>query len=210
MGSVMTIGIAGGTGSGKTTITRRLLQKFSSNVSVIYHDNYYKAHNDLNYEQRSLLNYDCPDAFDTGLMLRDLKRLRAGEAIRCPVYDYTIHNRSEKTVLVKPSPVVIVEGILILQDPRLCELLDIKIFVDTDADVRILRRIVRDVRDRGRSLESVVDQYLTTVKPMHEMYVEPSKRNADIIIPEGGHNLVAMDMLIERIRAHVGGGQANG
>ena len=210
MGSVMTIGIAGGTGSGKTTITRRLLQKFSSNVSVIYHDNYYKAHNDLNYEQRSLLNYDCPDAFDTELMLRDLKRLRAGKAIRCPVYDYTIHNRSEKTVLVKPSPVVIVEGILILQDPRLCELLDIKIFVDTDADVRILRRIVRDVRDRGRSLESVVDQYLTTVKPMHEMYVEPSKRNADIIIPEGGHNLVAMDMLIERIRAHVGGGQANG
>ena len=210
MGSVMTIGIAGGTGSGKTTITRRLLQKFSSNVSVIYHDNYYKAHNDLNYEQRSLLNYDCPDAFDTELMLRDLKRLRAGEAIRCPVYDYTIHNRSEKTVLVKPSPVVIVEGILILQDPRLCELLDIKIFVDTDADVRILRRIVRDVRDRGRGLESVVDQYLTTVKPMHEMYVEPSKRNADIIIPEGGHNLVAMDMLIERIRAHVGGGQANG
>ena len=210
MGSVMTIGIAGGTGSGKTTITRRLLQKFSSNVSVIYHDNYYKAHNDLNYEQRSLLNYDCPDAFDTELMLRDLKRLRAGEAIRCPVYDYTIHNRSEKTVLVKPSPVVIVEGILILQDPRLCELLDIKIFVDTDADVRILRRIVRDVRDRGRSLESVVDQYLTTVKPMHEMYVEPSKRNVDIIIPEGGHNLVAMDMLIERIRAHVGGGQANG
>ena len=210
MGSVMTIGIAGGTGSGKTTITRRLQQKFSSNVSVIYHDNYYKAHNDLNYEQRSLLNYDCPDAFDTELMLRDLKRLRAGEAIRCPVYDYTIHNRSDKTVLVKPSPVVIVEGILILQDPRLCELLDIKIFVDTDADVRILRRIVRDVRDRGRSLESVVDQYLTTVKPIHEMYVEPSKRNADIIIPEGGHNLVAMDMLIERIRAHVSGVQENG
>lgn len=143
-------------------------------------------------------------------MLRDLRRLRAGEAIRCPVYDYTIHNRSDKTVLVKPSPVVIVEGILILQDPRLCELLDIKIFVDTDADVRILRRIVRDVRDRGRSLESVVDQYLTTVKPMHEMYVEPSKRNADIIIPEGGHNLVAMDMLIERIRAHVSGVQENG
>ena len=204
------IGIAGGTGSGKTTLTEHIKKRFGDAVSVIYHDNYYKAHNDLNYEQRSLLNYDCPDAFDTELMLRDLKRLRAGEAIRCPVYDYTIHNRSEKTVLVKPSPVVIVEGILILQDPRLCELLDIKIFVDTDADVRILRRIVRDVRDRGRSLESVVDQYLTTVKPMHEMYVEPSKRNADIIIPEGGHNLVAMDMLIERIRAHVGGGQANG
>ena len=202
MGNVMTIGIAGGTGSGKTTITRRLQQRFSDNVSVIYHDNYYKAHNDMTYEERAKLNYDCPDAFDTELMVRDLTELRNGHSVRCPVYDYTVHNRSDKTVLVNPSP-VIVEGILIFQDKRLCDLLDIKIFVDTDADVRILRRIVRDVRDRGRSLSSVVDQYLTTVKPMHEMYVEPSKRNADIIIPEGGHNLVAMDMLIERINAHV-------
>ncbi|HIS43930.1 MAG TPA: uridine kinase [Candidatus Scatomorpha merdigallinarum] len=199
----MTIGIAGGTGSGKTTITRRLQQRFSDNVSVIYHDNYYKAHNDMTYEERAKLNYDCPDAFDTELMVRDLTELRNGHSVRCPVYDYTVHNRSDKTVLVNPSPVIIVEGILIFQDKRLCDLLDIKIFVDTDADVRILRRIVRDVRDRGRSLSSVVDQYLTTVKPMHEMYVEPSKRNADIIIPEGGHNLVAMDMLIERINAHV-------
>ena len=203
MGKVMTIGIAGGTGSGKTTITRRLQQRFADNVSVIYHDNYYKAHNDMTYEERAKLNYDCPDAFDTELLLRDLAALRRGEEIRCPVYDYTVHNRSEKTVLVKPAPVVIVEGILIFEDRRICDLLDIKIFVDTDADVRILRRIVRDVRDRGRSLQSVVDQYLTTVKPMHEMYVEPSKRNADIIVPEGGHNLVAMDMLIERINAHV-------
>ena len=203
MGKVMTIGIAGGTGSGKTTITRRLQQRFADNVSVIYHDNYYKAHNDMSYEERSRLNYDCPDAFDTGLMVRDLRALRSGHSVHCPVYDYTVHNRSDKTVLVNPSPVIIVEGIIIFQDPQLCELLDIKIFVDTDADVRILRRIVRDVRDRGRSLQSVVDQYLTTVKPMHEMYVEPSKRNADIIIPEGGHNLVAMDMLIERINAHV-------
>ena len=203
MGKVMTIGIAGGTGSGKTTITRRLQQRFADNVSVIYHDNYYKAHNDMTYEERAKLNYDCPDAFDTERMVRDLKELRAGRSVRCPVYDYTVHNRSDKTLLVNPSPVIIVEGILIFQDPGLCELLDIKIFVDTDADVRILRRIVRDVRDRGRSLQSVVDQYLTTVKPMHEMYVEPSKRNADIIVPEGGHNLVAMDMLIERINAHV-------
>ena len=203
MGKVMTIGIAGGTGSGKTTITRRLQQRFADNVSVIYHDNYYKAHNDMTYEERAKLNYDCPDAFDTERMVRDLRELRAGRSVRCPVYDYTVHNRSDKTVLVNPSPVIIVEGILIFQDPGLCELLDIKIFVDTDADVRILRRIVRDVRDRGRSLQSVVDQYLTTVKPMHEMYVEPSKRNADIIVPEGGHNLVAMDMLIERINAHV-------
>ena len=210
MGDVITIGIAGGTGSGKTTITRRLQQRFSDSVSVVYHDNYYKAHDDMSYEERSKLNYDCPDAFDTELLLRALRALRRGEAIRCPVYDYTIHTRSDKTVLVRPAPVIIVEGILIFQDPRLCELLDIKIFVDTDADVRILRRIVRDVRDRGRSLESVVDQYLTTVKPMHEMYVEPSKRNADIIIPEGGHNLVAMDMLIERINAHVNGAAKNG
>ncbi len=210
MGDVITIGIAGGTGSGKTTITRRLQQRFSDSVSVVYHDNYYKAHDDMSYEERSKLNYDCPDAFDTELLLRDLRALRRGEAIRCPVYDYTIHNRSDKTVLVRPAPVIIVEGILIFQDPRLCELLDIKIFVDTDADVRILRRIVRDVRDRGRSLESVVDQYLNTVKPMHEMYVEPSKRNADIIVPEGGHNLVAMDMLIERINAHVNGVKASG
>ena len=210
MGDVITIGIAGGTGSGKTTITRRLLQRFPESVSVVYHDNYYKAHDDMTYEQRSHLNYDCPDAFDTELLLRDLAALRRGEEIRCPVYDYTVHNRSEKTVLVKPAPVVIVEGILIFEDKRICDLLDIKIFVDTDADVRILRRIVRDVRDRGRSLESVVDQYLTTVKPMHEMYVEPSKRNADIIIPEGGHNLVAMDMLIERINAHVNGAAKNG
>ena len=210
MGDVITIGIAGGTGSGKTTITRRLLQRFPESVSVVYHDNYYKAHDDMTYEQRSHLNYDCPDAFDTELLLRDLAALRRGEEIRCPVYDYTVHNRSDKTVLVKPAPVVIVEGILIFEDRRICDLLDIKIFVDTDADVRILRRIVRDVRDRGRSLESVVDQYLTTVKPMHEMYVEPSKRNADIIIPEGGHNLVAMDMLIERINAHVNGAAKNG
>ena len=210
MGDVITIGIAGGTGSGKTTITRRLLQRFPDSVSVVYHDNYYKAHNDMSYEERSKLNYDCPDAFDTELLLRDLAALRRGEEIRCPVYDYTVHNRSEKTVLVKPAPVVIVEGILIFEDRRICDLLDIKIFVDTDADVRILRRIVRDVRDRGRSLESVVDQYLNTVKPMHEMYVEPSKRNADIIIPEGGHNLVAMDMLIERINAHVNGAAKNG
>ena len=201
--NTIVIGIAGGTGSGKTTITRRLQQRFADNVSVIYHDNYYKAHNDMTYEERAKLNYDCPDAFDTERMVRDLRELRAGRSVRCPVYDYTVHNRSDKTVLVNPSPVIIVEGILIFQDPGLCELLDIKIFVDTDADVRILRRIVRDVRDRGRSLQSVVDQYLTTVKPMHEMYVEPSKRNADIIIPEGGHNLVAMDMLIERINAHV-------
>ena len=201
MGSVMTIGIAGGTGSGKTTITRRLVQRFANNVSVIYHDNYYKAHDELSYEQRALLNYDCPDAFDTELMIRDLKRLRAGQAIRCPVYDYTIHNRSDEVRHVEPAPVLIVEGILPFVEPELLELFDYKIFVDTDADERILRRILRDVKERGRSLDSVITQYLTTVKPMHEAFVEPSKRNADIIVPNGGENGPALEMLVHHIRS---------
>ena len=203
MSDIIVIGIAGGTGSGKTTITRKIMQSFGGNVSVIYHDNYYKAHQNMNYEERSRLNYDHPDAFDTELLISDLKKLRRGEAIRCPTYDYTIHDRSDKTITVRPAKVTIVEGILIFQSIELCELMDIKIYVDTDADVRILRRIVRDVRDRGRSLDSVVNQYLSTVKPMHEQFVEPSKRKADIIIPEGGHNQVALEMVIERVRAHL-------
>ena len=203
MKDVMVIGIAGGTGSGKTTITKRLVERFKENVTVIHHDNYYKAHHYMTYEERALLNYDHPDAFETELLVEALRALKAGRPIECPVYDYTIHDRSDKTVTIKPARVIIVEGILIFEDKALCQEMDIKIFVDTDADVRILRRIVRDVRDRGRSLESVVDQYLTTVKPMHEQFVEPSKRNADIIIPEGGHNVVALDMVIERVRAHL-------
>ena len=203
MNDIMAIGIAGGTGSGKTTITRLLSERFGKDVSVIYYDNYYKAHDDLTYDERAKINYDCPDAFDTELFLEDVAKLKRGEDVLCPVYDYTVHNRSNQTLLIKSAPVILLEGILLLSDERIRDLLDIKIFVDTDADVRILRRIVRDVRDRGRSLESVVDQYLTTVKPMHEMYVEPSKRNADIIIPEGGHNQVALDFVMERIRAYV-------
>lgn len=207
MDEVMVIGIAGGTGSGKTTITKKLMQRFGGDVSVIYHDNYYKAHHDMSYEERAKLNYDHPDSFDTDLLIQAVRDLKAGRSVLCPVYDYTIHDRSDKVIEVKPARVIIVEGILIFQSRELCRQMDIKIYVDTDADVRILRRIVRDVRDRGRSLESVVNQYLSTVKPMHEQFVEPSKRNADIIIPEGGHNLVAMDMLIERINAHVAGVQ---
>ena len=203
MSKVMVIGIAGGTGSGKTTITRKLMQHFAGDVSIINHDNYYKAHHDMSYEQRCKLNYDHPNAFDTELLVRDLKALRQGRTISCPVYDYTVHDRSEKTLTVRPAKVIIVEGILIFQSRELCRQMDIKLFVDTDADVRILRRIVRDVRDRGRSLDSVVNQYLNTVKPMHEQFVEPSKRNADIIIPEGGHNQVALEMVIERVRAHL-------
>lgn len=203
MSNVMVVGIAGGTGSGKTTITRKLMQRFGGNVSVIYHDNYYKAHHDMSYEQRCKLNYDHPEAFDTYMLIDALRELKRGNSVTCPVYDYTIHDRSDKTVTIHPAKVIIVEGILIFQNKELCRQMDIKIFVDTDADVRILRRITRDVRDRGRSLESVVNQYLTTVKPMHEMFVEPSKRNADIIIPEGGHNIVALDMIVERVKAHI-------
>ena len=200
----LTIGIAGGTGSGKTTITKRIIREFGGDVSVIYHDNYYKAHDEMPYAERCKLNYDHPDAFDTELMLHHLRALKAGESVDCPVYDYSIHNRSDKTVEIQPARVLIVEGILIFADPELREEMDIKLFVDTDADVRILRRIVRDVRDRGRSLESVVNQYLSTVKPMHEQFVEPSKRCADVIIPEGGRNAVALSMVMERIRAYLG------
>lgn len=203
MSEVMVIGIAGGTGSGKTTITKKLIQRFCDDVSVINHDNYYKAHHDMPFEQRCKLNYDHPDAFDTQNLINDLRSLRQGKSIVCPVYDYTIHDRSDRSIVINPSRVIIVEGILIFTNKELCDEMDIKIFVDADADVRILRRIVRDVRDRGRSLDSVVEQYLTTVKPMHEQYVEPSKRNADIIIPEGGFNIVAFDMVVERVRAHI-------
>ena len=203
MSDVITIGIAGGTGSGKTTITRRLIERFGGDVSVIHHDNYYKAHHDMPYEERALLNYDHPDSFDTDMLIEHLKLLKEGKSIQCPVYDYSIHDRTDQTVTIRPTRVIIVEGILIYENRELCDQMDIKIFVDADADVRILRRIVRDVRDRGRSLESVINQYLSTVKPMHEAFVEPSKRRADVIVPEGGHNLVALDMVIQRVRAHL-------
>ena len=203
MHKVMVIGIAGGTGSGKTTITKRLVERFGGDVSVIHHDNYYKAHHSMTYEERTLLNYDHPDAFDTDMLIEHLKQLKQGKAIRCPVYDYSIHDRTEETILIEPTRVIILEGILIYENQALCDQMDIKIFVDADADVRILRRIERDVRDRGRSLESVINQYLSTVKPMHEQFVEPSKRRADVIVPEGGYNLVALDMVIQRVRAHL-------
>ena len=175
------IGIAGGTGSGKTTLTEHLKQHFGDDISVVHHDSYYK-YQDRPFEERCKQNYDHPDAFETDLMVEQLKELKAGKAIRCPVYSYADHQRTEETELIQPSKVVIVEGILIFQDPRLREMLDIKIFVETDADVRILRRALRDVRDRGRTLESVITQYLTTVKPMHEQFVEPSRKYADIIV----------------------------
>ena len=180
-----------------------LLEQFGDDISVLPHDNYYAAHHDLSLEQRQTLNYDHPASFDTDRMIQDLPALRAGKTIHCPVYDYAIHDRTEETRELKPTKVILVEGILIFENKTLRDLMDIKIFVDTDADVRILRRIVRDVKERGRSLDSVVEQYLATVKPMHEQFVEPSKRYADLIVPEGGKNSVALMMIIQRIAYHI-------
>ena len=204
MNDIILIGIAGGTGSGKTTLANKVVESFGRDeVSILRHDNYYKRHDDMSYEERCELNYDHPDAFDTELLCEHIKELKQGKAIEMPVYDYTVHNRSDEILVVNPAPVIVLEGILIFAEPSLCELMDIKDFVDTDADVRILRRILRDVKERGRSLDSVISQYLTTVKPMHEQFVEPSKRRADIIIPEGGNNIVALQMLIERVKKHL-------
>lgn len=198
------IGIAGGTGSGKTTLALRLKERFGADeVSLVSHDNYYKRHDELPYEQRSRPNYDHPDAFDTPLMVQQLRQLKAGQGVQCPVYDYTIHNRSNQTVFIPAAPVIIVEGILIFAEPALCELFDLKVFVDADADERILRRILRDVKKRGRTLDSVVEQYRSTVKPMHEAFVEPSKRQADLIVPEGGKNPAALEMLFRYLADHL-------
>ena len=203
MSNVLVIGIAGGSGSGKTTLTNQIAAKFPEEVTVIKHDNYYKKHDEMSYEERSRLNYDHPNAFDTDLTIRDLKRLKQGETIECPVYDFTIHNRSKNTLTITPGKVIIVEGILIFENKELCDLMDIRIFVDTDADVRIIRRIRRHVMERARSLESVLGQYMNTVKPMHEQFVEPSKKNASLIVPEGGYNQVAMEMILNQIRSHL-------
>ncbi len=201
--NILVIGIAGGSGSGKTTLLKNLVDHFAENVTVLSHDNYYKRHDDLTYEERCALNYDEPAALETDLMAIHLDQLRHGQAIDCPVYDFTVHNRSDETIRIEPRPVIIVEGILIFENAPLRELMDIRIFVDTDADVRLCRRIKRDVNKRGRSLESVLTQYQTTVKPMHEKYVEPSKKYANIIVPEGGKNYVALDMIMGRIKRHL-------
>ena len=203
--NTMVIGIAGGTGSGKTTLTLRLKERFGEDVSILYHDNYYRQHDEMPYEERCKLNYDEPGAFDTSLMIYQLDQLRHGQAIDCPVYDFTVHNRSNDTIRIVPERVIIVEGILIFESEPLRQLMDIKIFVDADADVRLCRRIKRDVNKRGRSLESVLTQYQQTVKPMHEKYVEPTKKYADLVVPEGGKNLVALELIEGRIRRHLEG-----
>ena len=193
------IGIAGGTGSGKSTFTNRLRDRFGDNITVIYHDNYYKRHDDIPFEERKKLNYDHPDALETDLLIEHIKRLRNGESIECPVYDYTVHNRSDKTVRIDPRKIILIEGILLLADPRLRSLLYIKIYVEADADERILRRILRDVKERGRDIDNIVEQYLTTVKPMHYLYVEPTRATADIVI-NSGMNDVAFDIVQSKIR----------
>lgn len=203
MGNILVIGIAGGSGSGKTTLMKRLVDRFGSDVAVLSHDNYYKRHDELTFEQRCALNYDEPDALETSLLVQHLDLLRQGQAIDCPVYDFTLHNRSDETVRIFPEKVIIVEGIMIFTDPELRSRMDIRIFVDTDADVRLCRRIKRDVTKRGRSLESVLNQYQQTVKPMHEMHVEPSKKFANLVVPEGGKNQVALDMIEGRIARHL-------
>ena len=200
---ILVIGIAGGTASGKTTLMKNLINEFGGQVTVLSHDNYYKRHDDMPYEERCMLNYDEPAAFDTSLMVYHLDQLRHGHSIECPVYDFTVHNRSDETIRLVPHKVLIVEGILIFENEELRNLMDIKIFVDTDADIRLCRRIKRDVNKRGRSLESVLTQYQQTVKPMHERYVEPSKKYADLVVPEGGKNLVALNMITGHIQHYL-------
>jgi uridine kinase len=203
--NILVIGIAGGTGSGKTTLMKRLVEHFGDVVTVLSHDNYYRRNDHLSYEERCQVNYDEPAALETELMAAHLEQLRRGESIDCPVYDFSQHNRSDETIRIVPQRVIIVEGILIFENQPLRELMDIKIFVDTDADIRLCRRVKRDVNKRGRTLESVLLQYQQTVKPMHDKYVEPSKKYADIVVPEGGKNMVALDMIIGRIQRHLDG-----
>ncbi|MCD8369789.1 MAG: uridine kinase [Clostridiales bacterium] len=199
--NITVIGIAGGTGSGKSTFTNRLKEKFGDRIAVLYHDNYYRSQDDIPFEVRKKKNYDHPDALETDLLIEHVKALKEGRAIDFPTYDYSLHTRAKQTIHVEPRRVIVIEGILLLADPRLRALLDIKIFVEADADERILRRIVRDVKERGRDIDNIVEQYLTTVKPMHYMYVEPTRATADIVINSGMNN-VAFDVLQYKI-AHL-------
>lgn len=199
---VTVIGVAGGTGSGKSTLVKRLQEAFiGDDVATLCHDYYYKSHPEPTYEERTRLNYDHPQAFDTDMLVEHIRALKNNVPIEHPVYSFVDHNRTDERVLVKPSRVVIVDGILIFENKELRDLMDIKVYVDTDADLRLARRILRDVCDRGRTMQSVIEQYTNTVKPMHEEFVEPSKKYADVIIPEGGFNSVAVAMLIQNIRS---------
>jgi uridine kinase len=205
MENILVIGIAGGSGSGKTTLMNNIVSRFSEDITVLSHDSYYRRHDDMTYEERCQLNYDEPAALETELMVKHLDRLRNGEAIDCPVYDFTVHNRSDEVTRIEPSRIIIVEGILIFENEALRDLMDIRIFVDTDADIRLCRRVKRDVNKRGRSLESVLTQYQQTVKPMYEKYVEPSKKYAHILVPEGGKNTIAQEFIISLLEKHLEG-----
>ncbi|WP_124041233.1 uridine kinase [Clostridium perfringens] len=199
------IGITGGTGSGKSTIAKEIYRQFGEDcIAMIEQDSYYKDQSHLSMEDRVKTNYDHPNAFDNNLLVSHLESLLNGHSIQKPSYDFSIHNRIEDTTKIEPKEIVIVEGILILEDPRIRELLDIKIYVDTDADVRIIRRMVRDINERGRTIESVINQYLNVVKPMHNQFTEPTKKFADLIIPEGGHNKVAIDIIVAKIKEVLG------
>jgi uridine kinase len=193
--------VAGGTGSGKTTVARQILQRIGQeHIAYVPHDAYYKHQSNLSLEERRRTNYDHPDSLETSLMIKQVKQLVAGQAVDIPVYDFTVHLRTSETRRVEPAPIVLVEGILIFAEPELRRLFDVKIYVDTDPDIRLIRRLQRDVQERGRTFESVIKQYMTTVRPMHVEFVEPSKRFADVIIPEGGYNEVAIEMVAARIR----------
>jgi uridine kinase len=202
------VGVAGGTGSGKTTVAREILKRAGTEqISYIQHDAYYKDLSNLPLAQRAMRNFDHPDALDNALLIIHLQELKAGRSIEMPVYDFTTHSRTAETLLVAPHRVILLEGILLLADEALRQLMDVKIYVDTDADIRFIRRLQRDIAERGRTMDSVVHQYLATVRPMHQEFVEPSKRHADVIIPEGGFNEVAMDMIAARIKALLGDGE---
>lgn len=203
MENILVVGIAGGTASGKTTLMKRIMEYFGDKITVLSHDNYYKPHGELTLEQREKLNFDEPDALETDLMVRHLEQLRRGEAIECPQYDFKIHTRKEETKTIVPQKVIVVEGILIFENKALRDLMDIKIFVDTDADERLCRRIRRDVNKRGRTLESVLEQYRATVKPMHDQYVEPSQKYANLVVPEGGKNEVALSMIMGHLKRYL-------
>lgn len=202
---VLLIGIAGGSGSGKSTLTQKIKERFPDDVTVILHDDYYKSFDEIPFEERVKINYDEPDSYDTALMIKDLRALKAGRSVQVPVYDYSAFIRTDEVRLTPPTKVILVEGILMLSDPSLCDLLDVKVFVDTDPDIRIIRRIRRDLVERGRTFDSVVSQYIKTVKPMHERFVEPSKKNADIIVLGGGENPTALDLLYHKINSHIRG-----
>lgn len=200
MTDVKIVAIAGGSASGKSSIVREIANYFKDDLTVIGHDNYYKAHDDISFEQRAKLNYDYPGAFDNDLFYKDLLKLREGKTIAMPTYDYNIHTRSKKTIEIKPTKIILIEGILVLYDERIRSITDTKVFVDADSDVRLQRRILRDTKERGRSLESVLTQYIGQVKPMHETYIEPSKKYADIIIPRGAKNLKGIQILKRHIK----------